>query len=44
MIDWLRRPDFRAALPRLLEGEDDAFSRYITGLTEKADKRGAYSP
>ncbi|MEQ9240657.1 hypothetical protein [Roseovarius indicus] len=44
MIDWLRRPDFRAALPRLLEGEDDAFSRYITGLTEKADRRGAYSP
>lgn len=44
MIEWQRRPDFRAALPVLLEGEDDAFSRYITGLTEKADRRGAYSP
>lgn len=39
MIDWLRRPDFRAALPVLLEGEDDAFSRYIMGLTEKAEAR-----
>ncbi|MEM0945205.1 MAG: hypothetical protein AAGI70_14815 [Pseudomonadota bacterium] len=34
MEDWLARPDFRALLPWLLEGEDDAFSRYITGLAE----------
>lgn len=32
MIEWCRREDFRAALPKLLEGEDAAFSRYITRL------------
>ena len=34
----------RTRVTGLLEGEDDAFSRYITGLTEKADRRGPYSP
>ena len=29
MRAWCRKEDFRAALPGLLEGEDDAFSRHI---------------
>lgn len=32
MTEWCRREDFRAALPKLLEGEDAAFSRYIARL------------
>lgn len=32
MREWCRRPDFRAALPELLEGEDEAFARYIRRL------------
>jgi hypothetical protein len=38
MIEWCRREDFRAMLPKLLEGEDAAFSRYITSLAEDAAK------
>jgi hypothetical protein len=34
MIEWCRRRDFRTALPDLLEGEDPAFSAYITHLAE----------
>lgn len=34
MIEWCRRRDFRTALPDLLEGEDQAFSAYITHLAE----------
>ncbi|GAB5468518.1 MAG: hypothetical protein Kilf2KO_15480 [Rhodospirillales bacterium] len=34
MSEWCRREDFRKALPGLLEGEDDQFSRYITQLAE----------
>jgi hypothetical protein len=29
MREWCRRADFRALLPELLEGEDDAFSAHI---------------
>jgi len=29
MREWCRRDDFRTALPALLEGEDDEFSRHI---------------
>ena len=32
MREWCRREDFRAALPRLLEGEDDAFSAHIRAI------------
>ena len=32
MREWLRRADFRAALPTLLEGEDEAFTQYIRHL------------
>ncbi len=34
MAEWCKREDFRSALPKLLEGEDAAFSRYISGLAE----------
>ena len=39
MTEWCRRADFRALLPSLLEGEDDAFSRHILALAEKAERR-----
>lgn len=32
MSEWCKRPDFRAALPALLEGEDDAFSGHILNI------------
>lgn len=32
MRDWCRRPDFRAALPGLLRGEDPEFAAYIENL------------
>ena len=35
MLEWLRRTDFRAALPELLEGEDEDFTRYIRRLAEQ---------
>ena len=36
MLEWVCRSDFRSALPGLLEGEDEEFTRYITGLMRKA--------
>lgn len=38
MLEWVRRTDFRSALPGLLEGEDEEFTRYITGLMKTARK------
>ncbi|MEM7238944.1 MAG: hypothetical protein AAF501_14135 [Pseudomonadota bacterium] len=35
MREWCRREDFRAILPELLEGEDDAFSLYILALAKE---------
>ncbi|QIE46011.1 hypothetical protein G5B38_11005 [Pseudohalocynthiibacter aestuariivivens] len=35
MVEWCARDDFRAALPHLLEGEDDAFSKHILRLAER---------
>lgn len=32
MREWCRRDDFRAALPRLLQGEDENFAAYIERL------------
>jgi hypothetical protein len=32
MLEWCRRPDFRASLPRLLHGEDPNFVRYVERL------------
>ncbi|MEO6569266.1 MAG: hypothetical protein ABIO94_10935, partial [Opitutaceae bacterium] len=37
MTEWLRHRDFRKALPTLLEGEDEEFSRYIQKLAERVD-------
>ncbi|MEM9044273.1 MAG: hypothetical protein AAGC81_06235 [Pseudomonadota bacterium] len=34
MCEWCRRDDFRMLLPWLLEGEDDAFSHYISDLAK----------
>jgi hypothetical protein len=34
MSEWLRRPDFREALPTLLEGEDEDFTRYLRFLAQ----------
>lgn len=39
MIEWLRKPDFRNALPDLLEGEDDEFSAYILRLAESETRQ-----
>ncbi|MDR2220877.1 MAG: hypothetical protein LBE24_09940 [Methylobacillus sp.] len=32
VLEWCHRPDFRACLPRLLNGEDPEFVRYIEKL------------
>jgi hypothetical protein len=29
ILEWCRRPDFRASLPQLLHGEDPSFVRYV---------------
>lgn len=38
MREWVRRADFRAALPELLEGEDPEFTEYIRAL-ELAERK-----
>jgi hypothetical protein len=35
MIEWVRRVEFRDALPNLLEGEDEEFTQYIRQLAAK---------
>jgi hypothetical protein len=35
IVEWVRRTDFREALPGMLEGEDEDFTRYIRSLAEK---------
>ena len=35
MREWCLRPDFRAALPSLLEGEDEDFQKLIAGIAAK---------
>ena len=34
MREWCRRDEFRSALPAMLEGEDDAFSRHILAIAK----------
>lgn len=41
MREWVRRADFREALPTLLEGEDEEFTRYITALAQAEQGRTA---
>ena len=36
MLEWCRRPDFRASLPQLLRGEDPSFVRYVERLSAAA--------
>jgi hypothetical protein len=35
MREWVRRPDFRDALPTHLEGEDEEFTHYISDLVNE---------
>ncbi len=35
MVEWVRRAEFRDALPNLLEGEDEEFTQYIRDLAAK---------
>jgi hypothetical protein len=37
MREWCRRDDFRAALPELLQGEDEEFGQHIRNIAAKAD-------
>lgn len=38
MREWCQRDDFRAMLPKLLQGEDPDFCRYISIIAEGASK------
>jgi hypothetical protein len=38
MREWVRRADFREALPALLEGEDEEFTHYISELMNDQQK------
>lgn len=38
MREWVRRTDFRDALPGLLEGEDEEFTHYISELMNEEQK------
>lgn len=38
MREWVRRAEFRDALPQLLEGEDEEFTRHIRHLAETERK------
>jgi hypothetical protein len=35
MREWCRRPDFRAALPTLLVGEDESFASHLRRVAEE---------
>ena len=35
MLEWVRRAEFRDALPSLLEGEDEEFTQYIRQLAAR---------
>jgi hypothetical protein len=39
MVEWCRRPDFRASLPDLLGGEDPSFVRYFEQLAQSISAR-----
>lgn len=40
MREWCKRDDFRELLPRLLQGEDPDFAKYITKLASEKGKIG----
>lgn len=37
MVEWCRREDFRALLPKLLEGEDEEFRHYLLELSGQCE-------
>lgn len=39
MREWCRRPEFRAALPEMLEGEDPEFAKHINVLAAEEARR-----
>lgn len=39
MREWCRRPDFRAALPLLLQGEDPDFQRHIQRIADEEQSK-----
>ncbi len=39
MREWCARPDFRRALPMLLEGEDASFAAHLLAIAESTDVR-----
>lgn len=39
MLEWCRRPDFRASLSRLLHGEDPSSVRYVERLATSSPQR-----
>lgn len=39
MREWCRRPDFRAELPAMLQGEDADFAQHIAEIAEQEDGR-----
>jgi hypothetical protein len=41
MLEWCRKPDFRASLPDLLGGEDPSFVRYFEQLAASITARKA---
>ncbi len=41
--EWIRRPDFREALPELLEGEDEEFTDYVKALADEEKTRVDFS-
>jgi hypothetical protein len=42
MREWVRRSEFREALPELLEGEDEDFTRYIQMLADEEKARVSF--
>ena len=39
MREWCRRPEFRAVLPELLQGEDPAFAEHIAAIAQAESVR-----
>jgi hypothetical protein len=44
MREWVRRSDFRDALPGLLQGEDPDFTAYISGMRSEEERLGRVVP
>lgn len=44
IIEWCRKPHFRALLPQLLHGEDPGFVRYLRQVAAASDTTAADKP